>query len=973
MIDPITAFALAANIVQFIEVGYKATNILHQLWAESKTDENLELETAIIDLQDICTKLTPQPQTSTSPSDDDKKLRTLAQSCQKLSKELEIVLQKLVVISTVPDLRRRFEVMQKTLKSMLEAKKISELQRRLGVMREQLAVRMMYILTNRQSKIFQTLEEIDTKSQKQSDLLGQQLREARREAQIACETQIEKAKKLEVSIDAINITIHDLKHTIDKLILLSEHVVSTQKSTDILRSLQFPLMYDRYRLIKERHQHTLSWIFDTTASPFTNWLEQDNGAFWISGKAGSGKSTLMKHLNQSPQTRESLKVWAGKRQLFVADFYFWITGTRMQNTQEGLVQSILHEILRQEPALIEKAVPARWEQNALFHQNPSPWALTELYDALDAVMREKPAACFCFFIDGLDEYSGDAGEQGRFAAKILKLASSPAVKVCVASRPWTAFDDVFGGHPKRMLAVEDFTRDDMARFVRDTLEESPQFAAVISQDPRAKALIQEIQDGAQGVFLWVTLVVKSLLSGATQQDDVEELTVRLRELPRDLKGFFQRMLDSVDDSYEVHASRILLLTQTTTPLPLMAFSWVRLEIRNPEYAVQGKIEQLDDDERRKRQARLFLNKWSKDLLVVYDSGPRGDGTGDIADLKIDFLHRTVGEFLREPDVHSILLSKAGPTFDAHQSICRLLLAELKTLRTLRSPAHHLATFQTLAQRLIFHAKQYEQQNSSALVDVLRMLDIVMASRLSGICSSHWTTSIEVAHPGKVGNHRATLSHSSSNFLAYAVGNDLVEFVKETLEASPETIRKPGRPLLDYALYSTFARYDKVRQSIRDEYPERMIELLLKHGSSPNLHAAVIGAMTVWQMFLLDNRATKSVKGSNNAHLDTHNREPDDGGPDDRSLMRSGAWAVAQLLLQHHADRKVKVPIGEVISIVIHDSFEGRAMDMQRTTTKEAGLRESLEQMADRQVIESFLAKLPDPGLGFWRYFWSWMR
>lgn len=147
MIDPITAFALAANIVQFIEVGYKATNILHQLWAESKTDENLELETAIIDLQDICTKLTPQPQTSTSPSDDDKKLRTLAQSCQKLSKELEIVLQKLVVISTVPDLRRRFEVMQKTLKSMLEAKKISELQRRLGVMREQLAVRMMYILT----------------------------------------------------------------------------------------------------------------------------------------------------------------------------------------------------------------------------------------------------------------------------------------------------------------------------------------------------------------------------------------------------------------------------------------------------------------------------------------------------------------------------------------------------------------------------------------------------------------------------------------------------------------------------------------------------------------------------------------------------------------------------------------------------------------------------------------------------------
>jgi predicted nucleic acid-binding Zn-ribbon protein len=147
MLDPITVFALAANIVQFIEVGYKATNIIHQLWVESKTDENLEIETAIGDLQDICTKLTSPSQASTPPSEDDKKLRTIAQSCQKLSKELESVLQKLVVTSKTHDFRRRVEVMQKALKSMFEAKKISDLQRRLGIMREQLEVRMMYILT----------------------------------------------------------------------------------------------------------------------------------------------------------------------------------------------------------------------------------------------------------------------------------------------------------------------------------------------------------------------------------------------------------------------------------------------------------------------------------------------------------------------------------------------------------------------------------------------------------------------------------------------------------------------------------------------------------------------------------------------------------------------------------------------------------------------------------------------------------
>jgi hypothetical protein len=45
MIDPISAFGLAANILQFIEVGYNVTVLFHQLLEASATDENLEIET----------------------------------------------------------------------------------------------------------------------------------------------------------------------------------------------------------------------------------------------------------------------------------------------------------------------------------------------------------------------------------------------------------------------------------------------------------------------------------------------------------------------------------------------------------------------------------------------------------------------------------------------------------------------------------------------------------------------------------------------------------------------------------------------------------------------------------------------------------------------------------------------------------------------------------------------------------------
>jgi hypothetical protein len=751
------------------------------------------------------------------------------------------------------------------------------------------------------------------------------------------------------SQDAIVVDTGAMRATVTKLLLLSEQSAATATSTEILKSLQFPLMHDRYSLIHERHPETFSWVFEGAASPFKTWLEQDSGAFWISGKAGSGKSTLMKFLDRSPQLRTSLNVWAAGRQLFVASFYFWITGTRMQKTQEGLLQSILHEILRQDPSLIPRVVPARWEQDVSFHGSLQPWTLPELYDALEFVIREKPAACFCFLIDGLDEYAGDAGEQGLFADKIQKLASSSMVKICVASRPWTAFENVFGADPDRMLKVQDLTRDDMNRFIRNTLEENPRFAMISRRDRRAMGLIHEIRDSAQGVFLWVVLVVKSLLAGATQEDDIEELTKRLRALPGDLKGFFQRMLDSIDDSYEQHASRILLLAQCATPLPLMAFSWVRVEIKTPDYAIIGNIEQRDDDKRRKHQAKVFLNKWSKDLLVIYDSGSKVSGTEDMADLKIDFLHRTVGEFLKEPDVYNLLLTKAGHGFDSHLSICRLLLAEIKTMPRAGTPQSRSSSLQALARELVFHAKQYEDQHRQGLTAVLQELDKVMTSRLSGFNTSHWSASIEVVHPGKIDYHRKALSHASSNFLAYAVANNLNEFVREILDAMPSKIRKPGRPLLDFALYPSFPKHDQPDHLTDNDYPEQMIELLLERGSSPNHCAFVVGAMTVWQMFLLDTRTARNYT--------------------EKSTRAAGAWPIARLLLKYGADPKVRVPVGEKVSrvVLMQNSEEDTDLCVQRTITEEVGLVDCLGWVVDPKDIGNYIGKLPASKSGSW---WS---
>ncbi|KAG8158623.1 hypothetical protein KVR01_011745 [Diaporthe batatas] len=54
---------------------------------------------------------------------------------------------------------------------------------------------------------------------------------------------------------------------------------------------------------------------------FIAWLEHDHGIFHISGKPGSGKSTLMKYLYKHNRTMNHLRTWAGDENLSIGDSF----------------------------------------------------------------------------------------------------------------------------------------------------------------------------------------------------------------------------------------------------------------------------------------------------------------------------------------------------------------------------------------------------------------------------------------------------------------------------------------------------------------------------------------------------------------------------------------------------------------------------------------------------------------------------
>jgi hypothetical protein len=146
-----------------------------------------------------------------------------------------------------------------------------------------------------------------------------------------------------------------------------ERSVRELADNEILSSLDFEAQTDRYEALPEAHERTFEWIFQSSHEEevqwdsFGDWLESEDGLYWIQGKAGSGKSTLMKYICHNPATERKLSIWAKGKALCVAFFYFWALGPHpLQKSQIGLLRALLRQILGQVRDLISAVFPEQW-------------------------------------------------------------------------------------------------------------------------------------------------------------------------------------------------------------------------------------------------------------------------------------------------------------------------------------------------------------------------------------------------------------------------------------------------------------------------------------------------------------------------------------------------------------------------------------------------------------------------------------
>ncbi|PCG98536.1 Hypothetical protein PENO1_057490 [Penicillium occitanis (nom. inval.)] len=321
---------------------------------------------------------------------------------------------------------------------------------------------------------------------------------------------------------------------------------------------------------------------------FLTWLRSGDGIYHISGKAGSGKSTLVKFLCQNPRLIRELEQWAGNKKLVFASFFFWASGDKLQRSLEGLYRSLLFEILNQCPELIDKVLPDHFPHHCFFF----------------------------FFIDGLDEYEGDSTDHLDLARNLNNWPFSADMKLCVSSRPRTEFLNVFDSDLQ--MHLHHLTRADIELFTMATFEKESNFD---NKDEKCRDIVQDIVDSADGVFLWVRLVVRSLLNGFRHRYPVAHLKQKFDTMPRELDLLFDKIFNSIDSSDREKSNKMLLLAANYPNLNILMFSWLD-DLEDPDFPFNAPIQAYSDVEIRDRHefVRLQLDGLCKGLLEINENG-----------------------------------------------------------------------------------------------------------------------------------------------------------------------------------------------------------------------------------------------------------------------------------------------------------------------------------------------------------------
>ncbi|EGU84489.1 hypothetical protein FOQG_17758 [Fusarium oxysporum f. sp. raphani 54005] len=370
-------------------------------------------------------------------------------------------------------------------------------------------------------------------------------------------------------------------HTDTRILELRTNVESEATCKKFLQSLKAPRMNQRYNDVMDPRDASFNQVFasygeddsdteqdedsegdessDISSSSnytrhideihrswasFSSWLQSDDILFYIQGKPGSGKSTLVKFILDQEQTLKLVQQWS--HYATIVSYFFWKIGSHEQNSIKGLWCSLLYQRLQDQQKLIQNTL--EHFKHLSLHTEYHDWSIKDL-EAVWGHVANIDSRHLCIFIDGLDEIRNDDGFS-KLAQSIQLISKLPRTKLCVSTRPeaqimrWLKTTSASG------ILLEDLTKFDMLVFVRKKFR-----PLLLNENLSSEAfneLRQKLVYKSQGVFLWLHLATRSIIEGIENGDAEDMLLERLSGLPQDLEKLYIDMWQRLNTNNPVY-------------------------------------------------------------------------------------------------------------------------------------------------------------------------------------------------------------------------------------------------------------------------------------------------------------------------------------------------------------------------------------------------------------------------------------
>lgn len=539
----------------------------------------------------------------------------------------------------------------------------------------------------------------------------------------------------------------------------------------------------------------------------------------------------------------------------------------MQKSSVGLLRSLLYQIFRECPDIAP--LPGR-------HEPLSDWTERRLLKVFqDITPNLSNLYRTCFFIDGLDEFSGDHDELITMFQELVEKAN---IKVVLSSRPYPMFDRALSSGA--MLKLQDLTKADIREFVSDRLLSIPRVKLMAAQEPQRisesvkRHLIYQIVEKSDGVFLWVDLAVKDLIRGINNEDSLEQLQERLDNLPRRLEDLYAHMLSKIDKVERKDAAwflQIALLKNSYRNLldfTLAVYERLDHDLGSAaDFPSQNVMDRCPSTRRR-------INTTCTRLLEIHGgqvNAASGLGYQYIknpeARFEVNFLHRTVADFFTSSEEgNTFMNTNSSKDRNVHLVWAKVLVAKVRMFgfpnESTREPSWYGKRYIETIMGAASNAESKTGVAQTALCDYINRAVSIQDRKRKNSPEPHWCTRIHswdgatlmtdqkntfpsTGNRFKEDNNSTSISEKPIDYVGFAASYGLKIFIQQHVALLPAELRSRKAQYLLFCAISSLRfcqNHYWIIQGVLD-----LACMLLEYGANPNTPG--LGS-TVWGYLLV---------------------------------------------------------------------------------------------------------------------------